>query len=193
MSLRIKRWPSVGFWFLLTSWFALVGFMSWGYTQPELDRVWGIEQRMKRADFGALTPNELATLKDALDRHPDLSRAFSGRRLAGFVEPTQEGWQSRRASHLVLRSDPDKKARIWVECRGAASAYPVRAKLAGSGFSQELEFERAGRQHFDLAPGRLPKPVLLSVTVRPTKQPASGQAPVRISIDEEVGTAGGAS
>ena len=47
MNARVRRWPSFGFWFVLGSWSLLVGFLSWGFSQPELDRVWEINQRMQ--------------------------------------------------------------------------------------------------------------------------------------------------
>ena len=94
MSRKLGRRPSVGFVFLVSAHLLLISLLAWGYTTPELDRVWLIQQGMHRDNFDGLSAPDVQTIKTALRHYPDLPRAFIGRAPFGFVEPAEDGWVS---------------------------------------------------------------------------------------------------
>ena len=64
--------PSVGFMMLVFFWLAVAAFFWWGSREPELDKVWRIEHRLKQQQVAVeVNEEERAALLLTLERHPD--------------------------------------------------------------------------------------------------------------------------
>ncbi len=69
--MRLIR-PSFGFIFLLVIWLLMAGFFAWGFAEPDLDRVWWVEQRHRQGIFHSPSVDDKAALKRSLERYPEL-------------------------------------------------------------------------------------------------------------------------
>ena len=181
------RLPSLGFLVLVASHVSLIAFLSWGYAQPPLDRVWEIMQRMHRRDFTGLWPDEVATIQKQLERHPGLTSEFVGRSGADPVEPTRGGWLSLKQFHLLVVPQASRTVRVWAESRALARAYPIRVHLQGPGVDEQLVLKRDGRQELTL-PAEPPSPALIRVTVEPSGPPQPGVRQYELRLEADVPT-----
>ena len=174
--------PSLGFGLLLASWASLAGLLGWGFSPPELDRVWWVVQRMKLDDFSGLTEAEAELITRAVQRRPELAAAFAGgSRPVGVVEPTQQGWTSLRHFHVVVHTQPPAPLRVSVECRGPAAAFPATVSFAADAFRQRIECPQAGRHSFDLPAPLTHPPRVLRGWAQPSAT-ASGSACARFQL-----------
>lgn len=68
--------PSAGFIFLVVIWLLMTGFFVWGFAEPDLDRVWWVEQRHRQGDFESLSNDDKAAMQRSLERHPELAETL---------------------------------------------------------------------------------------------------------------------
>jgi hypothetical protein len=178
-----RRWPSLGFGVLVASYGLLAAFLAWGFSTPELDRVWRILQPTGESGFTRLGPSQLQTLSAALRRHPKLAGALTERSPVGFVEPSPGGCTRMPVSHLVLQPAPGQSLRIDVVSRGDSGAFPLTVSLGGAGVARALHFDAPGRQDFVLPRGRPQAPALLTLTLFAAHAPTAPQRSVQVCID----------
>ncbi len=189
MALR-RGWPSLGFWIFAGSWLAVSSLIVWGSTEPDLVRTWRTLERMERPDFREMSARDRRILSRSLHRHPALIEALSGKRIADFVEPTEQKWISYRKAHLAVRPQPDAAIRIWVESRAHSAAYPLTVAFSSSWLNESLVFRKDERLSLDLPLGQPARAELVQVTVTPADGvPAEGR-PFEINVSGEALTNG---
>ncbi len=176
MKWRLRQRPSVGFVFLVSSHLLLISMLAWGYTKPELDKVWLITQRMQRDSFNGLSALDMQTIRTALLHYPDLPRAFIGRAPFGFVEPTDDGWVKLSHPHLITDGTMRGTVPMTVECRAPQSAFPLVVSFDYEGRHQSLRFLENGQQSLELQSDSQPRSVWVQVSVEPA-QTADPQRP----------------
>jgi hypothetical protein len=179
---RVPLRPSAGFLLVAFSYTLLVVTLAWGFSTPELDRVWRIMQSMQRRDFTEIAPKDVQILKTALQHYPALPRAFIGRAPIGFVEPTRAGWMSHPRPHLLTSTHSQHKLALNVECRAPANAFPVSVVLERESARQEIRFSTSGLQHVDLPLASPSKPEWIPVTIRSSAGGPGGESP-QIKLD----------
>ncbi len=157
--------PSIGFLLLVSSYSLLVATLAWGFSVPELERVWVIMQGMQRSQFRGLHAEEERTLKLALSHYPTLARAFIGRSPIGFAEPTQEGWASLAQLHMIRGPLSQANISLDMECEAPASDYPVTVLIDRAEGRQNLRFTESGHQKVEIGLGTPSTPELIPVTV----------------------------
>ncbi len=118
--------PSAGFLLVVFSYSVLVAILVWGFSTPELDRVWLITQQMHRRSFAGLSANDVQTLRTALLHYPTLPRAFIGQSAIGFVEPTSDGWMSLPRPYVVASAQASGGSSAWT---WSAKRLQVRSRL----------------------------------------------------------------
>ena len=182
--LQRVRLPSFGFLVLVASHVSLIAFLAWGYTQPPLDRVWGIMQRMHRQDFTGLTAAEVAIVQEQIEHHPGLTSEFVGRSGADPIEPTRGGWLSLRQFHLLVMPQAAGVVTVGAQSRAPATSYPIRVRLQGPDVDEQLVLQRDESRELTL-PAKPPSPTLIRVTVEPdgTPQPGVRQFELRLEAD----------
>lgn len=180
MSRTIVRRPSVGFVFLVSAHLLLISMLAWGYTTPELDRVWLIQQRMHRDNFDGLLTLDAQAIRTALHDYPGLPRAFNGRAPLGFVEPTEDGWVKVHQPHLIVSGDNRGPVSVVVDCRAPQLAFPVTVWFDYEGHREMLRFLGNGQQHLQLQFDSRSQPKWVQVNVEPTQ--SGGSRPVTPEI-----------
>ena len=68
--------PSAGFIFLAVIWLLMAGFFVWGFAEPDLDRVWWVEQRHRQGLSHPPSVEEKGALQRSLERHPELGESL---------------------------------------------------------------------------------------------------------------------
>ena len=157
--------PSAGFLLLVVSCLLLVSTLVWGLSTPELERVWLIMQGMQRSGFRSLMAEDVKRLEVALTHYPTLPRAFIGRASVGFIEPTHEGWISLAQPHIIRSGLSTNKITLDIECRAAASSYPITIALEKNVGRRELRFDADGRQSLELQLAQPAAPEIIPVTI----------------------------
>ena len=180
MTKAIALRPSVGFIFLVSSYLLLLFVLSWGYSKPELDRVWLIQQSMLRRQFAGLCARDVQTLKTALNHYPGLPLAFIGRAQIGFIEPTHQGWISIPRSHVVTDGHTSGVLAIEVECQAPDNEFPVVVSFDRDGLRQYLRFPEGGRQRLEMQLGARAAPALIQMSIEPAGHVERGQVKIKI-------------
>ena len=159
--------PSLGFVFLVASHLLLISMLAWGYTKPELDRVWLALQRMQRYNFNGLSVPDAQTIRTSLEHYPELKRVLIGNAHLGFVEPTQDGWVRLPLAHLITDGSLSGTVPMNVECRAPRSAYPVTVSFDNERDHQSLQFLESGQQRLALQLGSRSRSTWVRVSVTP--------------------------
>ncbi len=162
---------------MVSSYLLLISMLAWGYSKPELDRVWLIVQRMQRDNFNGLSALDAQTIRTALRHYPDLPRAFIGPAPFGFVEPTEDGWVKLSHSHLIADGANHGTVPMIVDCRAPYSAFPVIVSFDYEGRRQNLRFLENGQQRLEL---RFDSPAR-SAWVQVSAEPAQAGSPQRLT------------
>lgn len=68
--------PSAGFIFLVVIWALISALFVWGFAEPDLDRVWWVEQRHRQGLFHPPSSDEMSALQRSLERHPELGETL---------------------------------------------------------------------------------------------------------------------
>jgi hypothetical protein len=163
---RIRR-LSFGFLVFLGSHCLLVAFLAWGYTRPDLDLGWYILQKMRRTNFEGLSLSDVETLRRLLRKHPQFSQVLIGSNRLGFVEPTDDGWMSLPAAHVVVQPSSGAPLEVRVGCRAPRSAYPVSVALEVSGSREVLDFASDGQRVVDWSRKASSAPLWVQVDIKP--------------------------
>ncbi len=89
--------PSFGFLLVVFSLLALGLFFRWGLSEPDLDKVWRIQHRLRQGEAVVVTGGERNAVERCLLRHPELELAVEadGRvvrvdRIDATVEPGED-------------------------------------------------------------------------------------------------------
>jgi hypothetical protein len=174
--------PSWGFVFLVSSHLLLISMLAWGYTEPELDKVWLTIQRMQRDNFNGLSALDAQTIRTSLHDYPGLPRVFIGQEHFGFVEPTQEGWVKLPESHLISDGTIHGTAALAIECRAPDSAFPVTVSFDYEGHHQSLRFLENGLQRLELQLDSTPRPAWVQVSIKPEHAASPKPLPPEVRI-----------
>ncbi len=150
MRIPYRSRPGAGF-ILLVAVTALVSaFFAWGFSEPDLDRLWFLKQGIEQH---RIVPDgeQLAFLDGMLRRHRVLADDVLDGTGAQLIEPTVEGWTPAPLTHLVVAPVGDG-TEITVECRSAA-LHPVTVTLEARRLDRTLEFDDDGKLAFTIEPG----------------------------------------
>lgn len=164
-----KLRPSIGFVLLVSSYSLLIATLAWGFSVPELERVWVTMQGTQRTQFRGLSPDEENTLTLGLSHYPTLVRAFIGRATIGFAEPTRDGWVTLARSHIVRGSLSQPAFTLDIECNAPTDEYPVTVTLERAEGHQSLRFTENARQSIEIRMGTPKNPEFIPVTVIPAR------------------------
>jgi hypothetical protein len=143
--------------------------LAWGYSQPDLDRVWPILQNMQRDGFTGLSAPEVQTLRKVLRQYPGFPRVLIGRASIGFVEPTKDGWISLRKPTLVSDGHSHGSLPLVVECRAPLLAFPVTVSFDQEGQRQNLRFSETGKQSLNLHGAPQLQPAWVQLSINPAQ------------------------
>lgn len=97
--------PSGGFIAICLTYCLVFGFFMWGFTTPELDRVWTICHEIQSGKTTKLQNKDLIILSRNMAKYPNLAGELLKGKNIGLITPNNEGW-SKTGNAIVLRT-PD--------------------------------------------------------------------------------------
>jgi len=187
---RTRLRPSAGFVLLIFSYSLLAVTLAWGFSTPELERIWALTQSMQRREFVGLTLKDVQLLKTALSHYPTLSRAFIGRAPLGFVEPTRDGWTSTPSPHIIANVPSAGPVNLQIECQSPPNSFPVTVIFERERERRELRFDENSRKDMEFHFSSPAKPELIPVMISQGVSTPNQQAKIKITLHEHLGTQG---
>ena len=149
MKIPYRYRPGAGFVLLVVVTAMVSAFFVWGFTEPDLDRVWFLKQRTEQHKI-VLDDEELAFLDGMMRQHRVMADDVLDGTGAQLIEPSVEGWTPAALTHLLV-APVGEGLELDVECRGAA-LHPVTVTFRASRMEETLEFEEDEKLTIAIAP-----------------------------------------
>lgn len=135
------RPPSAGFLLLLATIAVTAAFLLWGYTQPDLDRVWWRLQEVQTGRIHQLSDDDLHLLRKTFTDHPELAPALLDDRPAGILSAHISGHLETKTAYLLVQPGLEEPPVIILDCRLPPDAYPATLTLSGPETSKEIRLD----------------------------------------------------
>ena len=166
MSARVNLgWPSFGFFVVATTHGLLLAVLAWGWQRPALDVAFELLAKRDLGDIAEFTPAQVEVLERVLERHSGFGRALLGRASVRILEPTGDGWVSRRSSHLIVKTDAGHATRIVVEARGEPGDFPIVVRVHTKGHERQVSLLPNQPQTIEWTSAELGQPSIMPVQV----------------------------
>lgn len=147
-------WPTLGFVCLVASIALTVAFFSWGFRQPDLDRIWTIHHQLKIGAISELAPKDQALLERNMRKYPALASALLGGREIGLVSAHNwQGWLE--VPHATILRTPKSSDcnLLQLAIHTDAKLMPFQLKVQGAAWTERREVTTSGPLSINL-----PKP-----------------------------------
>ncbi len=140
-----RKLPSSGFVAVCLTYCLVAAFFLWGFSTPDLDRVWTLHHVLKTGDMTRLPPGDKKLLKDAMHRHERLTGALLGGDDIGIISAHAEGWIA--TPHVtILRTTKSKKyTAIFIDAQTPRDLLPFMIRIEGDGWKDKVQVEKHGR------------------------------------------------
>jgi hypothetical protein len=92
LKVSLPKRPSVGFMAVCLTYCLVVAFFLWGFSTPDLDRIWTLHHLLRTGELGRLTPEDREILSDAIVRHESLARVLLDGAEIGIESAHLDGW-----------------------------------------------------------------------------------------------------
>lgn len=147
----LERLPSVGFVAIVLTNVALAAFLTWGFQQPPLDRVWELHHELKIGALGKLGAEDRSLLQAAMARYPALASALLAQGEAiGLLSANSQGWLE-TPDATVLRTSLAGAACVMVlDVKIPSHALPLEIEVEGANWQRELDIAKQGTRRLPL-------------------------------------------
>ena len=140
-----RKVPSIGFVAVCLTYCLVVAFFLWGFSTPDLDRVWTLHHVLKTGEMTELEPNDRKLLTDAMHRHQRLTSALLGGDDIGIISAHAQGWIA--TPHVtILRTIKSKEyTAIFIDAQTPEDLLPFTIRVEGDGWQDKVKVEKHGR------------------------------------------------
>ena len=107
MNSYTRKYPSLGFIVVCLTYVFTLGFFIWGFSTPELDRVWTVHHELKIGKMKKLKGTDRNILQVSMQRHPNLARALLRGEQIGIISENSLGWIA-TPTVTILRTEKSK-------------------------------------------------------------------------------------
>ena len=160
MKVSAGRWPSLGCVAVCATYLLVAAFFVWGFTTPDLDRVWTINHEMKIGKLKKLKASDRALLEDCMARYPRLApRALLRGKEIGVFSAHSEGWIATPTATILRTEKAGRYRALILEIQTPRDLMPYEIVVRGRGWDQRLEVAEQGVLEVDL-----PDPQALFIT-----------------------------
>jgi hypothetical protein len=188
MSRWAARLPSVGFVTVILVNSLALAFFLWGFSTPDLDRVWTLHHELKIGSMEGLSRSDRELLNRALARWPRLARSLLDERDIGLISEHSDGWIDTPTA-VVLRTPQSRRFRFLVlDVQTAADLMPCSMVVSGERWKRKKRLSEHQRLEIELpeAPGH---PEVITVALRGRSLPSDASAlglRIRFSDSREI-------
>ncbi|MBN1654739.1 MAG: hypothetical protein JXA30_13290 [Deltaproteobacteria bacterium] len=150
MKINRRRLPSIGFIALLLTYGLAAAFFLWGFSQPDLDRVWYLHHELKIGRTYQIKKRDKKILLRAMARHRELARALLPSGEIGIVSENSDGWIATPVVTIIRTPESGAKNRLLFDIRTSKSLLPYSITIRGSDFDEKIAIHKQGKIGFDL-------------------------------------------
>jgi hypothetical protein len=149
-----SRLPSFGFVAVVSMYTLVVAFFAWGFSTPDLDRVWTLHHKLKIGKIGKLNRGDRETLLRTAARHPRLARSLLSDRDAergiGLVSAHGDGWLETPEA-TVLRTGESTEYRSMVfDIQCSEKRIPFTIEVRSDGWEKKIPVSKQGIERLKL-------------------------------------------
>ncbi len=154
MTSGMRKRPSVGFVLVFLTYVLVVAFFVFGFSVPDLDRVWTLHHFLKIGSIERLDPVDKALLDVAMKRHTRLTGALLGGNEIGIVSAQMDGWISTPTATVLRTAKANEYRAVIVDVQTPEDLLPFEIHLTADGWNRQLKVVRHGRFEITLPPGK---------------------------------------
>jgi len=144
------RWPSWGFLAVCATYSLVAAFFIWGFSTPDLDRVWALHHQLKIGKLDRLKAADRALLEDCMARHAELARDLMDGDDIGIVSANSDGWIATPTATILRTGKAGKYRALGLEIQTPRDLLPYRIEVRGRGWTKKLEVAEQGISEIDL-------------------------------------------
>jgi hypothetical protein len=150
MTNGIRKRPSFGFLIVCATYILVVVFFAFGFTTPDLDRVWTLHHFLKIGHIEQLDVEDRVLLDNAIKRHTKLTNALLGGEEIGIISAHMDGWISTPVATLLRTAKAEKFRAITVDVQTPEDLLPFEIKVKAKGWKKEVKLKNHGRIEIEL-------------------------------------------
>jgi hypothetical protein len=143
----------------------VAAFFIWGFSTPDLDRVWTLHHELKIGKLTKLKAGDRALLEACMARHAELARDLMDGDDLGIVSAHSEGWIATPTATVLRTEKAGRYRALSLEIQTPRDLLPYRIEVRGRGWSEKLEVTEQGVQEIDL-PDPPETPEVIEVRMR---------------------------
>ena len=165
MKVSAGRWPSPGFLAVCATYVLVAAFFVWGFSTPDLDRVWTLHHELKIGKLMKLKSKDRVLLEECMARHPRLAGDLLDNAKIGIISAHSEGWIATPTATILRTVKAGKYRSLILGIQTPRDLLPYRIVVRGRGWKKAREISEQGRLEIDLPP--VPKtPEVIEVRMR---------------------------
>ena len=150
MKASLPKRPSVGFVAVCLTYCLVAAFFLWGFSTPDLDRVWTLHHLLKTGELDRLTPKDREILSDAVVRHESLAGALLNGAEIGIISAQLDGWIATPCVTLLRTRQSGRFHSISMDVQTPQDLMPFSIVVKGDGWKEKLEVKKHGRFEIDM-------------------------------------------
>ncbi len=150
MKTFLPKRPSVGFVAVCLTYCLVVAFFLWGFSTPNLDRVWTLHHMLKTGELDRLTPDDREILSDAIVRHEALAGALLDGAEIGIISAHLDGWIATPCVTLLRTTQSKPFRSISMDVQTPRDLIPFSIVVKGNGWKEKLDVKKHGRFEIDM-------------------------------------------
>ncbi len=152
MRISAGRWPSWGCLAVCATYVLAAAFFVWGFSTPDLDRVWTLHHELKIGKLLKLKAGDRGLLEECMARHPRLARDLLDGEEIGIVSAHSEGWIATPTATILRTGKSEKYRSVVLEVQTPRDLLPYRIVVKGRDWEEPREVDEQGRLEIDLPP-----------------------------------------
>ena len=165
MKVSAGRWPSLGCLAVCATYLLVVAFFVWGFSAPDLDRVWTLHHQLKIGKLKKLKAGDRTLLEDCMARHPQLARDLMDGDDIGIISAHSDGWIATPTATVLRTGKAGRYRALSLEIQTPRDLLPYDIEVRGRGWTEKLEVTEQGMQAIDL-PDSPEAPEVIEVRMR---------------------------
>jgi hypothetical protein len=146
------RWPSLGFVAVCATYVLVAAFFIWGFSTPDLDRVWTLHHELKIGRLQKLKAGDRALLEDCMAHHSQLARDLLDGEDIGIISANSDGWIVTPTATVLRTERAGRYRSLALDIQTPRDMLPYRIVVRGSGWEIAQEVGEQGQLEIDLPP-----------------------------------------
>ena len=150
MKVSAGRWPSLGCLAVCATYLLAAAFFIWGFSTPDLDRVWTLHHELKIGKLQKLKAGDRALLEDCMARHAELASDLMDGAEIGIISAQSDGWIATPTATILRTGKAGSYRALSLEIQTPRDLLPYKIEVRGRDWGEKLEVTEQGVQEIDL-------------------------------------------